>query len=120
MKKDQLQTPELRKLTAQFKHTIHRFLPHPKFQQLKDLESQLQKTAETWTKIKDIYCCDYSGNLDGIFNNDSQENDHEDYESDKHEDLECFSNQPSVSAFAILNTVFLKMNIVLDLSKDKQ
>ena len=66
---------------------------------------------------KDIYCCDYSGNLDGIFNNDSQENDHEDYESDEHEDLESLSNHPSVSASAILNTVFLKMNVVLDLSK---
>ena len=66
---------------------------------------------------KDIYCCDYSGNLDGIFNNDSQENDHEDYESDEHEDLESLSNHPSVSESAILNTVFLKMNVVLDLSK---
>ena len=66
---------------------------------------------------KDIYCCDYSGNLDGIFNNDSQENDHEDYGSDEHEDLECLSNHPSVSASAILNTVFLKMNVVLNLSK---
>lgn len=66
---------------------------------------------------KSTYCCDYSGNLDGIFKNDSQENDHEDYESDEHEDSECLSDQSSVSASAILNTVFLKMNVVLDLSK---
>ena len=68
-------------------------------------------------EIKKTYCCDYSGNLDSIFNNDSQENDHEDYERDEHEELECLLNHPSVSASAILNTVFLKMNVVLDLSK---
>lgn len=55
MKKDHLQIPERRKLTPQFKRTIHRFLPHPEFQQLKDLESLHQKTAETWPEIKKVH-----------------------------------------------------------------
>ena len=57
------------------------------------------------------YCYDYSGNLNEALNSEKLKNDDTDSKSDTDSEVE------SLDMTSILNTVFLKMHVVLDLSK---
>ena len=63
------------------------------------------------------YCYDYSGNLNEAVNSEKLKNDDTDSESDTDSEVESLPNQSISDMTSILNTVFLKMHVVLDLSK---
>ena len=126
MKIEETQNLEIKKSIVLFKLFIHLFLPLLKLQQPKDLEFQLQRTKignlsffreQINENQESGYCYDYSGNLNEALNSEKLKNDGTDSESDTDSEAEFLSHQSISDMTSILNTVFLKIHVVLDLSK---
>ena len=63
------------------------------------------------------YCYGYSGNLNEALNSEKLKNDGTNSESDTDSEAEFLSHQSISDMTSILNTVFLKIHVVLDLFK---